>query len=83
MGKILVNLAVPAISDSFDIFVPSDLAIHKLIPVIADGVRDITDRRYNSSSCEMLMRLEPALLLNPQNTLGDYDIHDGAKLMLL
>ena len=43
MNKILIKLYVPAVNQTFDVFVPVDLAIRELIKVLVNGVNDMRD----------------------------------------
>lgn len=83
MEKILIGLYVPAAQERFDIFVPEDLGISVLSKMLAEGVVDLCNGRYNYSGHEMLMLKNPDLLLNPAKTMADYGIKDGSQLVLL
>ena len=83
MEDLLVNVEVPSIQENYDIFVPSGLQIAKLSDVLANGVRELTNGRYQKSGREMLMLLDPDVLLDPTRTIEDYHIANGARLMLL
>ena len=83
MEEILVNVEVPSIQENYDIFVPADLQIAVLADVLANGVRELTNGRYGRSGKEMLLRLAPDILLDPEKRLRDYGVGDGARLMLL
>ena len=83
MEDLLVNVEVPSIQENYDIFVPSGLQIALLTDVLANGVLELTNGRYQKSGMEMLMRLDPDVLLDPGKTIEDYHIENGARLMLL
>ena len=83
MEDLLVNVKVPSIQENYDIFVPSDLRIARLTEVLSEGVRELTNGRYQRSGKEMLMLLDPDTLLDPEKTLPDYQVENGAQLMLL
>lgn len=83
MEKVLVNIQVPAIGDSFDAFVPLDIPVAELAPIIASGVSDLSGGKYCVSSYEMLCLRGTAALLNPEYTLQDYSVQDGAHLYLI
>lgn len=53
MDKILICLQVPAISRSFDVFVPLDMNINELIEVLVKGVIEMSDNSYISSNEEI------------------------------
>ena len=82
MDKILICLQVPAISRSFDVFVPVDMNINELIEVLVKGVIEMSDNSYISSNEENL-NLKNNILLNPALTLQSYSIKDGEEIFLI
>lgn len=82
MDKILICLQVPAISRSFDVFVPLDMNINELIKVLVKGVIEMSDNSYISSNEENL-NLKNNVLLNPALTLQSYSIKDGEEIFLI
>lgn len=83
MDKILVSLFVPSVQENFDLFVPSDLEIGTLSSVLANAVHDLSNGRYCVSEKERLIITFPDAVLNPEKTLSEYGVNDGAKLMLI
>ena len=83
MEKILIKLIVPAVMESFDIFVPQELDIAMLTSLISKGVEDLCRERYVSSQEEKLCLKDPDTLLHPERTLMEYGIKDGSVLVLM
>lgn len=83
METILIHLDVPILSLHFDLFVPVDLEIQRLVPLIVEGLEDLNSGAYIHSGFEMLASRDPDMLLNPSCTLREYCILDGAYMMLL
>ena len=83
MDKSLVGLSIPAISQQYDFFVLPSTVIGVLTGVLAKGVAELSDGRYQVSGKEMLILREPDMLLNPAMTLADYGVQDGAQLVML
>ncbi len=83
MDKLLINLYVPAVGESYDLFAPEDLEIGTLATLLANSVHELDNGRYGPSGQEMLIRRAPEQLLHPRRTLQDYNIRDGAQLILL
>lgn len=83
MEKILIRLYVPVIDETFDLFVPLDLKIRDLAAVIAKGVSDLSSGSYVVSGFELMSCRNPDRLLDPNLTLQEYSIPDGAEMMLL
>lgn len=83
MEKLLVTLNVPALEERYDIFVPQDVPIGKVIEVMVNGVRDLSDERYQTSGHEMLSSSRLELPLRKDRTLNAYGIRDGESLILI
>lgn len=84
MSKVLIKICVPALQqECFDIFAPADVPIAALKGIIARGVAEITNGRYVASEYEQLCLREPCGFLNPELTLDDYGIKDGAQIYLI
>lgn len=83
MAKILISLRAPAVSTTFDVFVPNDLDIGTLTTVLASAISESGDINYTKSGNEMLMQVDPDLLLNPRLKLEDYGFKDGVTLLLV
>lgn len=83
MDKALLSICIPSINTVYDAFVPVYIPISELTSIIAAGVSDITNGKYEPSKLEMLSLKEPEYLLNPQLTLKDYGVADGMQLYLL
>lgn len=83
MEKILVNIYIPATGGSYDVFIPYDIPIIELIPIIANGISDLSGGKYLVSKHEQLCLKDTSCLLNPKHTLGEYGIQDGAHLYLI
>ena len=83
MEKVLVGIHAPAANLKYDAFVPADLQILRLTSILAEGIAELTDGKYEPSGLEMLSRQDPESLLNPSLTLNDYQIRDGMQLYLI
>lgn len=83
MADILVNLCVPTISKNYDVFLPATVAINRLMPMLISGVIEVSEKAYFSSGCEVLFSVEQNMVFQPNCCLADYNIGDGASLILL
>jgi len=83
MNKLLVHLYVPAIMRDFDIFIPRDVPIGKLIPVLVEGIVQLSYGKYGASHRECLTPGGAGAPLQPDRALMDYGIQDGEMLLLI
>lgn len=82
MGKILVNLTVPAIHESFDILLPDFIRVRQLTPVVAEAVAEVSYGRYVISGRERLCGGAPEKELEPDFTAAECGVTNGSKLLL-
>lgn len=83
MEKVLINLSVPALEQQYDLFVPQDVPIKKVIEIVVNGICDLSNNRYQTSGIEMLMTDRYDLPLRPDHYLFEYGIRDGEVLYLI
>lgn len=81
--KILVNVAVPAINENYDMFIPDCIGIRELIALIAQAVEEASSKKYVSSGNELLCHKRKNMLLSGEVTPDAYDIENGDSLILI
>lgn len=83
MNTILITLYVPALAQQFELFIPEDVPLAELMPVIVDGIYTMSSYRYKSSGEELLCREETGLLKQRELTAREYHIRNGEHLVLI
>lgn len=81
MDKVLVCLYVPVINEYFDVLFPTFLPIKELCSQIGKTIEEVSGGRYVSSGCEILCSVDRSAVLNGNNSLMDYRIQNGDRLM--
>ena len=79
--KQLVNVYVPSISQTFDLLVPVDLEIEKLIPLLSEAIETLSANQYIKTGEEALCSSEKKVILMGESTLADYSIKHGEHLI--
>ena len=82
MAKLLVNISIPAISESYDLRVPDFLKIRTLVPMIVESVVELSAKRYVPSGEEYLCVLEQGRVLSHNHTVAESGIKNGDHLYL-
>ena len=82
MRKTLVGLYVPAVQEQYDILLPMDMQVGEITKLLSDGVSELSNQHFVPSGLCMLTLKDPDLLLQPDKTLADYEIRDGAQIVL-
>ena len=83
MEKVLIHLSVPAVQESFDLFIPQEITIKQIITSMTEGIFEMTHHRYTASGKEMLILEDSTVPLCPENTLNQYGIQDGEHLIII
>lgn len=82
MDKILVEVYLPSIKETYDIFIPKSLKIYELTSILSKTLMDIT-----SGTC----KLENSILCDRNTgspydiniTISELDLNNGSKLLLI
>lgn len=83
MQKVLISLIVPEQSLQYDLFVPMELPVKMLVPILLDGIASLTGRKVCTSGKEMLILKKANAVLHPDKELCRYPVLDGDTLILL
>lgn len=81
--KILVDVAVPAISEHFDVQIPVFMTVGEITPLIAKAVEEMSNHMYISSGTEFLVHAERNVLLLQDESLERYGIRNGDHLLFI
>lgn len=80
--KLLIALNVPAISRQFDVWIPKDLSIRVITPLIAETVEELSGHMYVATGKEFFVSVEKNTLLRQNETLESYGIRNGDHLIM-
>lgn len=81
--KLLLNIRIPSISESYDMLVPNDMRIKSIVSLIVGAVENLSNHMYVSSGEECLCSVEKNILLRHNATLEKYGIKNGDHLILM
>ncbi len=82
-NKVLVNLKVPEIDKSFDLFLPVNKKIGNIILLINKTLSELTEGKYKINSLYALFNLYTKELYTSDQLLLNTNIRNGTKLLLL
>ena len=69
MSKIITALSVPVLNEKYDIFLQDNITIEQLIPVIIQGIFDVSSGKYSSSGNEMLMSSQSGKIVKSKKNI--------------
>ena len=83
MDNILVNVYVPYIEQSFDIYIPVNKKIVYIKKLIISTIIELTDGNYKATGNIKLSNKNTSKVYEEQEYIIDTDIVNGSKLILL
>lgn len=83
MDKVLVEVFVPALDHSFDIFIPQQSPMFEVLELIKKAVVEISDGRFVANANTTICHREDGSIININLSVYELEIRNGSKLMLI
>lgn len=82
MAKQLISLCIPTLQERYEVFIPDDMPLGELVPLLVEGVTSISAGKYQSSGEEMLCDPRQGLLTDLGKSVLQCGIGNGDALYL-
>lgn len=83
MGKVLIELYVPVLEESFDIFVPLQSPMFEVVELMKKAVVEMSEGRFFANETTALCNREDGTIININLSVYELGIQNGSKLMLI
>lgn len=83
MEKVLIEVYVPVLSTSWDMFIPQQIQMSDALEMIKKAVSDLSDRRFTANSNTAICHREDGTILNINLSVYELGLKNGSKLMLI
>ncbi|WP_186580063.1 methyltransferase [Aquibacillus kalidii] len=83
MDKVLVEIYVPASSQTFDVFVPIESKIHEVVHLVSNTMTELSQGYYRSTKDTVLCERDTGIILDINATAEEIGLINGSKLMLV
>lgn len=83
MNKVLVKIYVPMLEYQFDVKLPLNKELYKVIYLLIQAIYDISDNYYTPSELPQLYEKWSAYKYNMNLTVKENRIKNGAELILI
>lgn len=83
MDKLIIHLIIPAITQEYDMYIPTSVSIRELTELIVRAVKEITNNFYVSSGSEILCLKERNLMLIQEETVKSYAVQNGDHIIMI
>ena len=82
-NKVLINLVVPSIDETYEIYIPVNETIKKVLELIVKSVIDLSDGALDLRVAHYLMDPDNGVLYNDTQIIRDTNIKNSKKIILL
>ena len=83
MNKVLVNIYVPILNKSFDIFIPTQSQLFEVTELIKRAITELSEGHFLPSNDTVLALKATGEILDVNSTVFELSIGNGTKLMLI
>lgn len=83
MSKVIVNVYVPILSRSYDIFIPTQSQIFQITELVKRAVYELSEGQFMPTRETMLTLKNSGEILDINRTVFELGIGNGTKLMLI
>lgn len=83
MNKVLVNVYVPILNASYDVFIPMQSQLFEVADLIKKAVAELSEGRFIPMRDTTISLRSNGMILNINSTILELSIGNGTKLMLI
>lgn len=83
MDKILVEVYVPALGDSWDMFIPQEIKMVQILDMMKKAVDDLSEGRFQVDENTTVCYRKDGAILNINLSVKELELENASKLMLI
>ena len=83
MDKVLIDIFLPAINRSFEVYIPLDSKFYEITPLVSKMLSELSNGLFISGDDSILYERKTGNILNINMSARQLNIRNGDNLMLL
>ena len=83
MDKVLIDIFLPAINRSFEVYIPLDSKFYEITPLVSKMLSELSNGLFISGDDSILNERKTGNILNINMSARQLNIKNGDNLMLL
>ena len=83
MEKIIIEVGVPILGTSYDIFIPPNVPVHQVLQSVCKAVSDLSEGRFIAGPGAQLCMKNKGTILDVNRTAWEQGIRNGSRLLLI
>ena len=82
-NKILIKIFVPSIDDEYEIYIPTNESVKKVLDLIVKSIYELSDSNLNQQDSHYLLDPDTSRIYTNDQIIRDTDIKNGKKIILV
>ena len=82
-NKVLIELIVPEIEKSYDIYIPVSKKVGSVIKLLNKAIFELSDGVYNGGNKNQMYNRDTGVRYDNNSLIKDTDIRNGSKVILI
>ena len=83
MNKVLIKLYLPIIEQQYDVWIPLEKEISKIIAMLVKGVNELRGENYYSNNMPVLYNKITGIPYDIETIVSQTNIRNGTELILI
>ena len=83
MDKVLIDIFLPAINRSFEVYIPLDSKFYEITPLVSKMLSELSNGLFISGDDSILYERKTGNILNINMSARQLNVKNGDNLMLL
>ncbi|WP_138755921.1 methyltransferase [Paenibacillus sinopodophylli] len=83
MDKFLIEVYIPALNRSYDVYIPTLTKLHEVEALLAAAITELSDGYFTAGQDTMLCDQESGILLDINQSAIELGLQNGSRLMLI
>ncbi len=82
-NKILAEVIVPGAGKKFDVFIPVESRFSEVTKLVSIALSELTEGKYYATAESVLCDADTGAIYNINLTVGELNLKNGSRLMLI
>ena len=83
MDKSLIEIYVPILFASYDVFIPKDVQMYNVLELVKKAVTDLSEGRFVPNANTVLCFRDSGKIVDINKSANELEIKNGSELMLI
>lgn len=83
MEKILIEVFVPAIEKTFDVYIPPTLKMHEVEMLLSSAISELSSGYFAKSPDTVLCERKNGIIIDINKSASELGLQNGSNLMLI